>query len=166
MRISPAFLQQTTIAAALCATISGAALASPMQIEAVVSPKPNEPKLEFADGSRRYIVAVQREGKATGSGPLAGATMLEWGVHDVNPASGANANGYLVFTGTGGDVAYLKYQFRGVPVPGADGKPRFMANGVWETTGGTGKFKTLRGTGSVQFVPQERRWVLAGEIVD
>jgi hypothetical protein len=151
-------------AAALCAFASGAALATPMRIEAVITPKA-ESKLEFADGSKRYLLATQREGKAVGNGPLAGATMLEWGVHDVNPAAGADANGYLVFTTASGDIAYLKYQFRGVPVPGPDGKPRFLANGFWETAGGTGKLKGLRGAGAVHFIPQERRWILDGDLV-
>lgn len=159
-----AVFRRTVAGAAFCAFASGAALAEPMKIEAVIAPKA-ESKLEFADGSKRYLLATQREGKATGNGPLAGATMLEWGVHDVNPAAGANANGYLVFTKADGDIAYLKYQFRGVPVPGPDGKPRFLANGFWETSGGTGKLKNLRGAGGVHFIPQERRWILQGDLV-
>ena len=151
-------------AAVLFTLAHGAALAAPMKIVAVIAPK-TESKLEFADGSKRYLLATQREGKAAGNGPLAGATMLEWGVHDVDPAAGANANGYLVFTLADGDVAYLKYQFRAVPVPGPDGKARFMANGFWETAGATGKLKGLRGTGTVRFNPREREWILEGELV-
>jgi hypothetical protein len=154
-------------AAAFCALANAAALASPMKIEAVIATKA-ESKLEFADGSKRYLVALQREGKAAGNGPLAGATMLEWGVHDVNPASGAHANGYLVFTAADGDIAYLKYQFRAIPVPGPDGKPRFLANGFWETDGGTGRFKGLRGAGTVRVnapSPKERQWILDGDLV-
>lgn len=148
---------------ASCALACGAALAAPMKIEAVITPKADT-KLDFADGSRRFVVATQREGRTTGSGPLAGATMLEWGLHDVDPATGANAAGYLVFTTTAGDIAYLKFQFRAVPVPGADGKPRFVANGIWETAGGTGKLKSLRGIGTVAFDPRERRWTLEGDL--
>ena len=33
-----------------------------MKIEAVIAPK-TESKLEFADGSKRYLLATQREGK-------------------------------------------------------------------------------------------------------
>lgn len=150
-------------AAAFCTLGTGSALAAPMKIEAVITPKA-ESKLEFADGSKRYLLATQREGKAAGTGPLAGATMLEWGVHDVDPSTGAHANGYLVFTTANGDIAYLKYQFRGVPVPGPDGKPRFVANGFWETAGGTGKLKGLRGVGSVHFNPRERHWILEGDL--
>jgi hypothetical protein len=156
-------LHRFVAAAALCAVANGSALAAPMKIEAVIAPKA-ESKLEFADGSKRYLLATQREGKTAGTGPLAGATMLEWGVHDVDPSTGAHANGYLVFTTANGDIAYLKYQFRGVPVPGPDGKPRFVANGFWETAGGTGKLKGLRGVGTVHFNPRERHWMLEGDL--
>lgn len=152
------------VAAVVWASVTGAAHAAPMKIEAVIAPK-TESKLEFADGSKRYLLATQREGKASGNGPLAGATMLEWGMHDVNPAAGALAHGYLVFTAASGDVAYIKYQFRGVPVPDAEGKPRFLANGFWETVGGTGKFSGLRGTGALRFNPREREMVLEGDLV-
>lgn len=155
-------LYQLVVAAPLFAVANGVA-AAPMKIEAVIAPK-TESKLEFADGSKRYLLATQREGKTSGTGPLAGATMLEWGVHDVDPSTGANASGYLVFTAANGDVAYLKYQFRGVPVPGPDGKPRFVANGFWETAGGTGKLKGLRGIGVVHFNPRERHWMLEGDL--
>jgi hypothetical protein len=163
-RKQAARITRLTVAAAVGACVAAGALAAPMKIEAVIAPKADS-RMDFADGSKRFLVATQREGKATGSGPLAGATMLEWGMHDVNPATGANANGYLVFTTAEGDVAYIKYQFRGVPVPGADGKPRFLANGNWETAGGTGKLKGLHGAGALQFIPAERRFVLDGDLV-
>jgi len=157
------FVGRFLAATASCVLAGGTALAAPMKIEAVVSPKADA-KLEFADGSKRFLVAAQREGKASGNGPLAGAMMLEWGLHEVNPATGANVNGYLVFTAANGDIAYLKYTFRAVPVPGPDGKPRFVANGVWETAGGTGTLKGLRGIGTVEFNPKERRFVLEGDL--
>ena len=151
-------------AVACCVLTIGTALAAPMKIEAVIAPKADA-RLDFADGSNRYLLAAQREGKTAGTGPLAGATMLEWGFHDVNPAAGANVNGYLVFTAVDGDVAYLKYQFRAIPVAGPDGKTRFLANGFWETAGGTGKLKALRGAGTIQINPAERRWLLEGDLV-
>lgn len=153
--------------ALLCVLSSAAALAEPVRIEAVLTPKV-ESKLEFADGSKRYLLATQREGKAAGSGPLAGANMLEWGVHDVDFATGADAGGYLVFTALDGDIAYLRYQFRANFVPAANGKRRLLANGTWETTGGTGKFKALRGAGTLNIKapsPSERQWVLEGELL-
>lgn len=154
-------------AAAFCALANGAALAAPIMLDAVLTPKA-ESKLEFADGTKRYLLATQREGKAIGNGPLSGATMLEWGVHDVNPAAGANANGYLVFTTADGDIAYLKYQFRALFLPASEGKRRLLANGFWEAVGGTGKLKGLRGAGTLQITapsPKERQWTLAGDLV-
>lgn len=162
-----AFYRRLAAAAAVCALANGAALAAPMELNAVLTPKA-ESKLEFADGTKRYLLATQREGKASGNGPLAGATMLEWGVHDVNPAAGANANGYLVFTTADGDIAYLKYQFRALFLPASEGKRRLLANGFWEAVGGTGKLKGLRGAGTLQITapsPKERQWTLAGDLV-
>lgn len=154
-------------AAALFGTASLSVEAAPVKVEAVISPKA-ESKLEFADGSKRYLLAIQREGKATGNGPLAGATMLEWGMHDVAPGVGAIGNGYLVFTISEGDVAYLKYQFRMIPVPGPGGKPQILINGFWEVAGSTGKLKGLRGAGTVHVnavSPKERQWILEGDLV-
>lgn len=163
-RSETAIFFRFVMAAGFFVLASGAALAAPMRIEAVITPKADS-KLEFEDGSKRYLLAAHREGKAAGSGPLAGAAVLEWGLHDVNPAAGANASGYLVFTTASGDKAYLKYQFRAVRVPGPEGKPRFVANGFWEAAGGTGTLKGLRGGGTVQIDPRERRWILSGDLV-
>ena len=141
--------------------------AAPLKVQALISPKA-ESKLVFADGSKRYLIATQREGAVTGDGLLADTTMLEWGVHDVTPGSGAQGNGYLVFTSAEGDIAYLKYQFRALQVPVAEGKRRVLINGHWEVVGGTGKFKGLRGAGTVQvkpLSPKERRWILEGELL-
>ena len=85
-------LRQVIASAALCLTATIAVEAAPVKVEAVISPRA-ESKLVFADGSKRYLIATQREGAVTGEGPLAGATMLEWGVHDVTPGSGAHGNG-------------------------------------------------------------------------
>jgi len=154
-------------ATAFLVTMGATVEAAPVKVEALISPTA-ESKLEFADGSKRYLLATQREGKATGNGPLAGATMLEWGMHDVTPGIGALGNGYLVFTMTEGDVAYLKYQFRMIAVPGPDGKAHNLINGFWEVAGSTGKLKGLRGAGTVHVnvvSPKERQWVLEGDLV-
>lgn len=150
-------------ATALSVLVNSHAQAAPMKIEAVMTPKADS-KLEFADGSKRYLVAAHREGRASGNGPLAGTAVVEWGMHEVDPATGADASGYLVFSSTNGDIAYLKYRFRAVPVPNADGKLRFVAHGVWESAGGSGRFKGLRGIGNVAFNPSDRRWTLEGDL--
>jgi len=154
-------------AAALFGTASASVEAAPVKVEALIATTA-ESKLEFADGSKRYLSAIQRQGKATGNGPLAGATMLEWGMHDITPGIGALGNGYLVFTTTEGDVAYLKYQFRAIPVPGPDGKPQNLIYGFWEVASSTGKLKGLRGAGTVHIntvSPKERQWILEGDLV-
>jgi hypothetical protein len=166
-RNQTAFYHRLTAAAAFCVLANGAALAAPIEIEAVLTPK-TESKLELADGTKRYLLATQREGKASGNGPLAGASMLEWGMHDVHPGSSANGTGYLVFTTPNGDIAYLKYQFRTVFLPVSEGKRRLLANGFWEAVGGTGKLQGLRGAGTLKFTapsPKERQWTLAGDLV-
>ena len=160
-------LRRQIILAALCVTAMGSVEAAPVKIEAVISPKA-ESKLEFVDGSKRYLLATQREGMTVGNGPLAGATMLEWGVHDVRPGTGAHGNGYLVFTAADGDIAYLKYQFRALWVPVGERKTDILINGHWEVVGGTGKFQGLRGAGTAQIKrlsPKERQWILEGDLL-
>ena len=160
-------LRQLVVSGALCAINVGAAGAAPVKFEAVISPKA-ESKLTFADGSKRYLIATQREGMVAGDGLFAGATMLEWGTHDVTPGSGAHGNGYLVFTTADGDIAYFKYQFRALQVAVAEGKRRILINGHWEVVGGTGKFQGLRGAGTLHvkpLSPKERQWILEGELL-
>ena len=152
---------------ALYSLFTASIYAAPVRVEALISTK-TETRLDFADGSKRYLVAIQREGKATGSAPLAGATMLEWGVHDVIPGVGISGGGYLVFTTAEGDIAYLKYQMRGTPMPAQDGRPRNLVNGSWEVVSSTGKLKQLQGAGILRvnvISPNERSWILEGELV-
>jgi hypothetical protein len=159
-------MRRLAAVAALGLSVAAPVAAAPVTLDAVIT-SISESKLEFADGSKRYLLATQWEGKATGSGPLAGATMLEWGQHDVAPGVGANGAGYLVFTAADGDIAYLKYQFRMLVVPGAEGKPNPLINGHWEVAGGTGKFKGLRGAGTVHVKvvsPKVRHWLLQGDL--
>jgi hypothetical protein len=159
-------LHNLVAVAALCASVATPLEAAPVKLEALITPK-TESKLEFADGSKRYLLATQREGKAQGTGPLAGATMLEFGAHDVTPGVGSTGSGYLVFTTADGDIAYLKYQFRMLVVPGAEGKPHPLITGHWVVGGGTGKLLGLRGAGTVHVKvvsPKERHWILDGDL--
>lgn len=148
-------------------SVSPMAQAEPIKVEAVVSPKESL-RLDFADGSKRYLAMVRREGKATGQGPLVGATATEWGMHDVTPGVGFNSHGYLVFAMPDGDIAYLKTQVRATTVPGPDGKPNNLVNGSWEVVGASGKLKGLQGAGTLRINavgPTERQWILDGEMV-
>ncbi len=154
------------VVACLGATVPTAA-AAPMKAEAVLTPK-EQIRLDFADASKHFVVMVKREGKATGNGPLAGTAVVEYGRHDIVPGVGGDPSGYLVFTAPDGDIAYVKWLVRAVFVPGPDGKPMLLDNGVWEVVGGTGKFKGLQGAGILHIKPvspTDRNFILEGELV-
>ncbi len=144
------------------------AVAAPMSVEAVVSTK-QQIRLEFADGSNRFISMVQREGVAEGSAPLAGATVTEYGVHDILPGVDGDPSGYLVFSDGTDNIAYVQWRVRAIFLPGDDGKPSLFDNGYWEVVGGIGKFAGLKGTGALKIkgtgTPGEVRFILDGELV-
>lgn len=160
-------VRRVAMAAMLAATVfAGPAVAGEIKIEAVMSPK-EQIRLDFQDGSKHFVLMVRREGQATGSGPLAGAQVTEYGFHDLMPGLSGDPHGYLVFA-SGGDLAYVKWQVRAVFIPGADGKPKLLDNGVWEIVGGTGRMKALKGAGTLNIKavsPTDRRFILTGEIV-
>jgi hypothetical protein len=153
-------------------TVLGAAAtvvsAAPLDVQAVVSPR-ELIRLDFADGSKHFVAMMRREGKVTGQGVLSGATVTEYGMHDIQPGIGGDPHGYLVFTVAEGDIAYVKWVVRGVFVPGADGQPALLDNGVWEVVGSTGKLKGLQGAGTLHIKrvssPLERNFTLEGELV-
>ena len=159
-------MKRAFITAAFCMAASSA-LAAPIKLEAVLSPK-EQIRLDFAEGSKQFVLMSKREGKAQGSGPLVGAVVTEYGLHDIVPGTSGNANGYLVFTAADGDVAYVKWLLRAVFVAGPGGKPTLLDNGVWEVVGGTGRFKGWKGAGSLHIKPvsaAERNYILEGELV-
>ncbi len=132
-----------------------------------MSPK-EQIQLDFADGSKHFVLMVKREGKATEEGLLAGAAVTEYGRHGITPGSGVDAIGYLQFTMPGGDLAYIKWLVRGVIVPGPDGKPMLLDNGVWEAVNGTGKLNGLKGAGTLHIKPvspTDRKFILDGDLV-
>jgi len=141
--------------------------AAKMEIEAVMSPK-QQMKLEFADGSKHFVLLVRREGVATGTGPLAGASVTEYGMHDIVRGVGGEPRGYLEMKASNGDIAYIKWQVSAVFVPGENGKPKLLDNGFWELVGGTGSFKGMKGAGALNIKPAsktDRKFILKGEIV-
>lgn len=155
-----------TLAAFFVAGV-GSAAAAPIKVEAVLAPK-EQIRLDFAEGSKQFMLMTKREGRAAGSGPLVGATVTEYGLHDIVPGSSGSASGYLVFTAPEGDIAYVKWLVRAVFAPGPGGKPMILDNGVWEVVGGTGKFKGLKGAGRLNIKPvsaAERNYILEGELV-
>ena len=143
------------------------AQAEAVKFEALVAQK-EEIRLDFPDSSKHFFVLVRREGKSEGQGPLAGAAVQEYGAHDIVPGIGGEPRGYLEFTKPDGDKAYLKWTIQAIFVPGADGKPKLLDNGVWQVVGGTGKLEKLKGAGTFHLVPTsptDRRFVLEGELV-
>jgi hypothetical protein len=151
----------------LLATATTGCLAAPATIEALVTTR-EQIRLDFADGSKHFVAMVRRDGKATGAGLLDGTTVNEYGRHDIVPGVGGDPSGYLVFSAADGDVAYLKYTVRAVYVPGADGKPTVLDGGIWEVVGAAGRFKGLKGAGTVRIravSPNDRRFTLDGEML-
>ena len=150
---------------ALCLAVAGAP-AEPMMLDVVLSPK-DHISLDFKDDSRHFVTLVQREGSANGDGVFEGAKVVEYGMHDVTHGDGGKASGYFEVTTTGGDIAYFRWRLRALFVAGPDGKAKVINDGYWELTGGTGKFATMRGVGTMllEFVSKtERRFVLEGDI--
>ncbi|GAB7545505.1 hypothetical protein CS8_051870 [Cupriavidus sp. 8B] len=160
-------LRLALAAAALLGATAPMTFAAPMKIEAVLTPK-EQIRLDFADGSKHFVLMVKREGKAIGQGPLAGTAVTEYGRHDIVPGVGGDPSGYLVFTAAEGDVAYVKWSMRAVFLPGPDGKPALVDNGVWEIVGASGKFKGLQGAGMLHIdrvSPTDRNFILEGDLV-
>lgn len=159
-------LKMLAIGAALSLGTS-VAKAEAVKFEASVAQK-EAIRLDFADGSKHFFAMVRREGKSEGQGPLAGAVVQEYGAHDIVPGVGGEPRGYLEFTKPDGDKAYLRWTIQAVFVPGPDGKPKLLDNGVWQVAGSTGKLEKLKGAGTFHLLPTsptDRRFVLEGELV-
>ena len=141
--------------------------AEAVKFDAVVAQK-EAIRLEFADPSKHFFLLVRREGKAEGQGPLSGANVQEYGAHDVIPGVSGEPRGYLEFTKADGDKAYIKWTIQVSFIPGPDGKPKLLDDGVWLVVGGTGKLEKLKGAGTFHLIaigPTERRFVMEGELV-
>lgn len=160
-------LAKLTLTMALMACAAPLALAEPVKFNALVTHK-EASRLDFADNTKHFFMFVRREGKSEGQGPLAGATVQEYGAHDIVPGVGGEANGYLEFVKPDGDKAYIKWMIQAVFVSGPDGKPKLLPNGVWQVVGATGKLAKLKGAGAFHLIttaPTERRFDLEGELV-
>lgn len=156
--------------ALIVALVLGAASvtqAEPVKFDALVAQK-EALRLDFADSSKHFFLLVRREGKSEGQGPLAGATVNEYGAHDIVPGVGGEPRGYLEFAKADGDKAYVKWTIQAIFVPGPDGKPKLLDNGVWQVVSGTGRLEKLKGAGTFHLLatgPTERRFVMEGELV-
>jgi hypothetical protein len=152
--------------AAAAALVGGSALAEPVSVEVLLTPQ-EQMKFEFADGSKHFVLAVRREGKAEGSGAFAGAAVTEFGWHDVNPPVSGDPRGYLQLTAQNGDIAVLRWTVKATFIKGEKG-PALFDNGVWELVSGTGQFAEKRGVGSLIITPRggPNLFTLAGEVGD
>ncbi len=143
----------------------GAALAEPIDIRAVMRPK-EQIRGDLPTKEPHFVLFVKREGKAAGTGVLAGAELTEYGMHDIRPGIGGEPRGYLVARLPGGDHAVIQWEVRATFVPGPDGKPRLLDNGVWRLIGGTGGLERLKGAGILHIravSPADREFALTGE---
>lgn len=145
--------------------VSSAAYAADLSVKAVMAPT-DVLKMDFKDGSKHFVAMVRREGKAEGTGALAGASVTEYGWHDINPPMGAHPQGYLQFETADGDIANVKFTIRAVFFKG-DEKPRLVDYGFWELVSGTGQFDGMTGVGTLTIKPAsktDRTFTLNGEI--
>ncbi|MPW10972.1 hypothetical protein GCT19_36235 [Paraburkholderia sp. CNPSo 3155] len=159
--------------------------AEPVKIEFVVNLKtgergmPNQyEKLELGEGSGRYVAALRQSGKVTSKGLLEGATVLDWGFHEVptEEAAAAGSNqgepigggpGYLVFTLPSGDKLTMRLQMHLQYVPQSHGAPRPFIFGLWQIIAASGSLSRLQGTGVIRIErpsAEDRLWVLEGEV--
>ncbi len=156
------------IVAVCCLVWPLAAAAEPVSVNVVLSTTESI-KMDFADGSKHFVLLVRREGTAEGEGVLNGASVVEYGWHDITPGESGDPLGYMEMTTPSGDIAYLKWHVRGVFM-GGDYKGPPKVHGVWELTSGTGAFAELRGIGSMSIGvvdgPDDprRRFSLTGDI--
>jgi hypothetical protein len=158
-----AFVLAIVVTAALAGS---SAVAAPVAVEILLTPQ-EQMKYEFADGSKHFILAVRREGVAEGSGMFAGATVTEFGWHDVHPPISGSPQGYLRIATQNGDIAVLRWTVKAVFLKG-ESKPALFDNGVWELVRGTGQFTDMRGVGSLVIEPRggPNLFILKGELGD
>ena len=59
---------------------------------------------------RHFVLFVRREGKAVGGGPLNGAEMTEYGMHDIRPGVDGAPRGNMVARLPNGDRAVIHWE--------------------------------------------------------
>ncbi len=157
----------SVVGAFAVALVTGTAFAEKISVEAVMAPQ-EKIRLNFEDGSKHFVLMVRRTGKAEGQGPLVGAGVTEYGMHDLVRGKDGDPRGYLVFAQDDGSKMYIKFRVRAVFVPGPGGKPRLLDNGYWEVVGTTGRYKGMKGAGTLHIKPAsktDRRFILNGDLV-
>ena len=146
-------------------TLLSPANAEPVSVQAVMVPQETI-RMDFGDGSNRFVLMVRREGDSEGTGALANASVSEFGWHDIDPPNGGDPRGYLQFTTDNGDVANIKFTVRAVFIKDGD-KPRLADYGFWELVSGTGQFASMTGVGTLTIKSAsetDRLFSLEGEL--
>lgn len=145
---------------------SGAlATAETLSVQAVMRPK-EQIRYDFPTAQKHFLLFVHREGTFAGTGVLHGAKADEYGVHDIYPGIGGRPRGYVIATLPNGDTAVIEWEVQATFIPGPDGKPRLLDNGVWQFIGGTGSLAQLKGAGILHIKavsPADREFSFAGE---
>ncbi|MDB2552308.1 MAG: hypothetical protein ACU0DB_12825 [Paracoccus sp. (in: a-proteobacteria)] len=146
-------------------SLVSSAYAEKVTVEAVMVPQESI-RMDFGDGTDQFVLMVRREGKSEGTGALAGASVSEFGWHDIDPPKGGDPQGYLQFTTENGDVANIKFTVRAVFMKDGD-KPRLVDYGFWELVSGSGQFEGMTGVGTltIKSVSEtDRQFSLDGEL--
>lgn len=144
-----------------------AAGAEPLSIRAVMSPK-EQIRADLPTPQPHFVLFVKREGKAAGTGVLNSAALTEYGMHDIRPGVDGSPRGYLIARLPDGDQAVIQWEVQATFVPGPDGKPKLLDNGVWRLIGGTGALDGIKGAGTMHIKavsPTDREFQLEGETV-
>jgi hypothetical protein len=174
-RSSPMYLNQSiNLRKSLLGGVMGLTIALPLsdaaadtiKLSAVLSPT-DQIRLNFSSDENHFLALTQREGVADESGIFAGASVTEYGMHDIIVGDGGRAQGYLEATTTSGDTAYFAWRLQAKFVVDSDGDTKVINNGHWELVDGTGDFASMRGVGTLllEFVDKtDRRYVLEGDI--
>ena len=146
---------------------TGIAWAEPLSAKAVMSPK-EQIRADFPLAQPHFVLFVKREGKAAGTGVLNGAELTEYGMHDIRPGVDGSPRGYLLAKLPNGAQTVIQWEVQATFVPGPDGKPRLLDNGVWRFVGGTGALEGIKGAGTMHIKavsPTDREFELTGEAV-
>jgi hypothetical protein len=143
------------------------ASAESLDVKAVMVPK-EQIYVDLPTSEKHFVLFVKREGKAAGTGILNGAELTEYGMHDIRPGLDGSPRGYVVAKLPNGDQTVIQWEVQAVFVPGPDGKPKLLDNGVWHVIGGTGTLEKSKGAGTMHIKavsPNDREFTFSGEIV-
>lgn len=154
-----------SLAAFVTLTTLSPAFAEVVSVQAVMAPQETI-RMDFGDGSKRFVLMVRREGKSEGTSALAGASVSEFGWHDINPPKDGDPQGYLQFTAENGDIANIKFTVRAIFLKD-EKSPRLVDYGFWELVSGSGQFEAMTGLGTLTIKSAsetDRLFTLEGEL--